>query len=183
MREQRDARLPRPWNAFLSAVDNHLSGPTELHCLGGFVLHAVYGSSRPTSDLDHIAVIPGARAEELRLLAGRDSSLAKQHKIWIEYVTIAEVPENYDERIEEIFSRAFKNLRLLALEAYDLVLSKLTRGSPVDREDAKFLIVHKKLDANVLCKRYRQELRPRFAEAKARWHDQTLELWIEAACS
>lgn len=128
--------LPEPWASFLSELDKQLSGPTQLHCLGGFVLKTIYHLPRPTSDLDYIAVIPYERWEELRRLAGRDSQLARKHRAWIEHVTVADVPEDYRDRLSEIAAGHFSKLRLWALDPYDLLLAKLTRNHPVDREDA-----------------------------------------------
>ncbi len=38
------------------------------------------------------------------------------------------MPENYDERLTELYAGRFKNIRLFVPDAYDLVLSKLTRN-------------------------------------------------------
>jgi hypothetical protein len=56
-------------------------------------------------------------------------------------------------------------------------LSKLTRNSPVDREDVKFLMRRAPLDPKVLQERYRRELRP-YLSNEAR-HDLTLALWLD----
>ena len=44
--------LPEPWRSFLRDLDTQLAGPTELHCLGGFVVAQCYGLMRPTADID-----------------------------------------------------------------------------------------------------------------------------------
>jgi hypothetical protein len=44
--------LPEPWRSFLRDLDTQLPGPTELHCLGGFVVAQCYGLMRPTADID-----------------------------------------------------------------------------------------------------------------------------------
>ncbi len=94
------------------------------------------------------------------------------------YVTVADVPEDYANRLTELFPDQFPRLHLLALEVHDLVLAKLVRNSPVDLEDAKFLARIGNLKQEVLRQRYEKELRPNLAN-EAR-HDLTLKLWLEA---
>jgi hypothetical protein len=38
---------PLPWSAFLAELDQALSEPIELHCIGGFVVSLLYGLPRP----------------------------------------------------------------------------------------------------------------------------------------
>ena len=73
----------------------------------------------------------------------------------------------------------FKNLRLLALDPYDLALSKLSRNTAVDREDVEYLARAIPLDPQVLLQRYQDELRP-IMLGDPKVHDQTLEMWIKA---
>jgi hypothetical protein len=39
---------PLPWSAFLDELDQAISEPIELHCIGGFVVSLLYGLPRPT---------------------------------------------------------------------------------------------------------------------------------------
>lgn len=73
----------------------------------------------------------------------------------------------------------FKNLRLFALEAHDLALSKLSRNIDVDREDVRYLAGAVPLDPRTLQTRYDEELRPYIIGDKI-MHDNTLRMWIEA---
>jgi hypothetical protein len=41
-----------PWMSFLRELDEQLASPTELHCLGGFVVAEYYGLMRATADID-----------------------------------------------------------------------------------------------------------------------------------
>jgi len=169
--------LPTRWNSFLSDVDNLLRTSVELHCLGGFVLAALYGLPRPTGDVDYIAAIPSNIVADLDRIAGQGSALNRKHGLYFQRVTIADVPEGYADRLAELFPCQFTRLRLLALEVHDLVLAKLARNSPVDLEDAKFLAKSGKLDETVLRQRYEQELRPYLANESR--HDLTLNLWLD----
>lgn len=146
--------------------------------LGGLVLAAGYGLPRPTADLDYIAVVPSDAIANLERIAGRSSPLAKRYGLYFQYVTVADVPENYAERLTGLFPDRLSRLRLLALEVHDLVLAKLVRNSPIDLEDAKFLAKRQSLDEAVLRERYEKELRPNLANEKR--HDLTLKLWLEA---
>jgi hypothetical protein len=143
-----------------------------------FVLAAVHGLPRPTADVDYIAAIPSDSLEELERIAGRQSTLAKQQGLYLQYVTIADVPEDYEQRLTELFAGQFSRLRLLALDVHDLVLAKLVRNSPVDLEDAKFLANAGVIDEKLLKKRYERELRPNLSNEKR--HDLTLAIWLEA---
>lgn len=52
---------PLPWSAFLDELDQAISEPIELHCVGGFVVSLLYGLPRPTGDVDYVAAIPRYR--------------------------------------------------------------------------------------------------------------------------
>jgi hypothetical protein len=170
---------PLPWSAFLGELDQALSEPIALHCIGGFVVSLLFGLPRPTGDIDYIAAIPRHRLEQLEELAGRGSKLEAKYKVHLQHVTVATMPEDYEARLREMFPRRFKKLRLLAPDAYDLVLSKLERNSPKDQGDVEYLAKTVSLDPKVLEERYVRELRPNLM-ARQTWHDGTLKMWIEA---
>jgi hypothetical protein len=172
-----DFSLPPPWEQFLDELDKVLSRRVELHCLGGFVLAAVYGLPRPTGDLDYIAALPEDERETVQAVAGAGSELARKYRVHVQYVTIADVPDDYEQRLIEICPQRFKNLRLLALDPHDLVLSKLTRNNPVDDSDVEFLVRRGVLDPAVLRERYEKELRPKISNEQR--HDSTLKLWLD----
>jgi hypothetical protein len=178
MPPERGFVLPRRWLEFLKEVDHALSQPTGLHCLGGFVLAAAYGLPRPTADLDYISVQPVEIRASLEAVAGRGSALAREYGLYFQYVTVADVPEDYPERLTPLLPGQFLHLRLLALEVHDLMLAKLVRNSPVDLEDAKFLARTGHLDPAKLRERYQREMRPNLSN-EAR-HDLTLKIWLDA---
>jgi hypothetical protein len=39
-------QLHEPWRSFFRDIDAQLAGPTEIHCLGGFVIAEYYGLAR-----------------------------------------------------------------------------------------------------------------------------------------
>ena len=173
------SELRSPWREFLSEVDRRLPGPVELHCLGGFVAAMRYHLDRPTNDLDYIKIVPHDAVQVLQEIAGRESQLAKTYRLYFQHVTVASLPESYDARLTELFPGRFRNLRMFALDPHDLALSKLTRNSPVDRDDVAHLAKTVPLDPVLLRTRYQQELRPIVIGDPGR-HDRTLEMWIES---
>jgi hypothetical protein len=136
-----------------------------------------YGLSRATADVDVIAVTGASRLEDLQRIAGRGSALAKRHKVYIDIVTVAIVPEDYADRLIDIFPGIFKNLHLRAFEQHDLALAKLARNADHDREDVKRLAAGPGLDIQTLKDRYQRELRYQFCNPAR--EDLTLDLWLE----
>jgi hypothetical protein len=170
---------PLPWGAFLDELDQALSEPIALHCIGGFVVSLLYGLPRPTGDIDYIAAIPRTCLGQLDELAGRGTKLAAKYKVYLQHVAVASMPEDYEARLREMFPQRFRKLRLLAPDAYDLVLSKLERNSPKDQGDVEYLARTIPLDREILKERYVRELRPNLM-ARQTWHDGTLKMWIGA---
>lgn len=170
--------IPEPWKSFLSEIDAAVAEPVEFECLGGFVIKALYGLPRPTADVDVLSIAPGTQRAFILELAGRGSPLHKKYRLSIEYVTVAVVPEDYEDRLTEMSSGSFSRLRLLALDPYDLALSKLERNTQRDRDDVKFLAEKVPLDLQILKQRYEKELRPNLGNPGR--EDLTLQLWIEA---
>jgi len=168
-----------PWREFLAEVDSLLKEPCQLHCIGGFAVVSAYGLPRSTNDLDYISLVSCNVVPDLEGIAGEGSALAKKHKVHVHRVTIATVPEDYEERLTELFPKRFKNIRLLVLDPYDLILSKLSRNSGKDQEDVKYLTRTQQLDPNVLRERYENELKYQLIGPPERG-DNTLKFWIEA---
>ncbi len=170
--------VPEPWRSFLADIDAAVSDGLELHCIGGFAVSLYYGLSRPTGDLDVVGVAPHT-ASWLEKTAGRNSALHRKHKLHLQIVTVATLPDSYAERLTEMFPGAFSRLKLLVLDPYDLALSKLFRNLEVDMEDVKHLATACNLDLEVLGRRYHEELRP-YVIGPVDRHDRTLELWMAA---
>lgn len=170
--------IPEPWNSFLAEIDGRVEGVVELHCLGGFVVTMLYGLGRPTADVDVITIAPRDAIEHLLQLAGKGSELQRKYGIYLDFVTIAAVPDDYDQRLVEILPGTFERLRLFALDPYDIALSKLERNIQRDRDDVKYLARTVPFDLNMLRERYERELRPYLGNPER--EDLTLRLWLEA---
>jgi len=169
--------LPEPWWSFLREVDGALSSPVELHCLGGFVLGALWGLPRPTADVDFVAIRPSRSADELLRVAGEGSDISKKRGLHFQQVTIAEFPADYESRLTELAPAGFRRLRVLVFEVHDVVLAKLGRNSPRDRSDVEFLARRGALDPEILRVRFEQEMRPYVLNEDR--DTRTLLLWLD----
>ena len=171
-------QIPEPWASFLSQVDDHLSEEVELHCFGGFVITMLYGLARSTVDVDALPAVKRSAWRRLANLAGKGSELHRRYGLYLDFVTIATVPEDYDQRLTEMFPGAFRRLRLLAFDPYDLALAKLERNIQRDRDDVKHLARTIPFDLEAFKDRYLKELRPLLGNPDR--EDLTMRLWIEA---
>lgn len=178
MPTQPNKSIPEPWVSFLRELDSAVEAEIRLDCMGGFVVTMVYGFSRPTADLDVLEIAPREAGKPMLELGRQGGPLHKKYKIYLDNVGVAHVPENYEDRLTEIFPKTFQHLRLCALDPYDLALSKLERNIQRDRDDVKHLARAVPLDLEVLKKRYQKELRWQLGNPER--EDLTLRLWIEA---
>lgn len=174
----RPSKISEPWRSFLAELDELADRETRLECLGGFVLTQLYGLDRQTADVDPLSITPNDQLIPLLEAAREGSTLHKKHRVYLDLVTIAIVPEDYESRLTEMFPGTFRRLRLYALDPYDLALAKLSRNIQRDRDDIKFLARSVPLDLAVLKQRYEDELRPYVANASR--EDLTLQLWVDA---
>jgi hypothetical protein len=172
-------RIPEPWASFLKALDRQLTGNVDLHCIGGFVVTMQYGLSRTTSDIDILTAVPHSKLADLQHLAGEGSDLNRRFKVYLQPVRVAMYPENYESRLIRMWPSApFERLRLCALEAHDLALTKLERNSDIDRQDVQALASSGCINETTLRKRYATEYRPNLASGEKKL-DLTMELWVE----
>lgn len=170
-------KISEPWNSFLLELDEKATEETRLDCMGGFVVTQLYGFSRETSDLDVLVIAPKKQFKPLLELARQGGELHKKHRVYLDYVGVAKVPEDYEGRLTEMFPKEYRHLRLCALDPYDLALSKLERNIQRDRDDVKHLARSVPLDLEVLKERYEKELRWQLGNPQR--EDLTLKLWIE----
>jgi len=170
--------IREPWLSFLRELDSMAHEDVRLDCMGGFVVTMVYGFSRPTGDLDVLEIAPAEVGRSMLELGMRGGALHRKYKIYLDQVGVAHVPEDYEDRLTEMFPVTFQHLRLLALDPYDLALSKLERNIQRDRDDVLHLARTVPLDLEVLKDRYQKELRWQLGNPER--EDLTLQLWIDA---
>ena len=53
---------------------------------------------RATNDLDYVDIFPRDAMEALQRIAGAGSALAKKHRVHLQHVGVASLPESYTER-------------------------------------------------------------------------------------
>ena len=169
------SNIPEPWLSFLREIDASVKEETHLHCLGGFVVTVVYGLERPTSDIDVLTLV--RRPAGLFDLAGLGSELFVKYRVYIDPVGVATLPENYEDRLTEVFPATFESLRLFALDPYDIALAKIERNGDIDRQDVLYLARVVPFDLTVLSRRYHDELRVYLGNPER--EDLTLKLWVE----
>jgi hypothetical protein len=170
--------IPEPWRSFLREIDEPAKQELRLECMGGFVVTQLYGFSRPTSDIDTLSIIPREQANAVRELGGRGGPLHAKYQLYLDFVTVDCVPENYEERLTEMYPGALRRLRLFALDPYDIALSKLERNIQRDRDDVRYLARVIPFDLAFLRERYEKELRWQLGNPAR--EDLTLQLWIDA---
>jgi hypothetical protein len=167
---------PSPWKEFLQALDTKITEVCKLHCFGGFAVTLEYGISRPTYDIDVIDVAPRIEAEILMKEGGKGSPLAIKHKVYLDFVGIANPPYEYESRLRPMFPDAFQHLRLLVMDPYDVALTKLKRDSDKDFQDVLQLAEKIPFDLDLFEKRYREELRDN-TTGKPEENDITFNRW------
>lgn len=170
--------VPEPWFSFLKELDALVTTTVRLDCIGGFVITMLYGLSRPTADLDVLEVAPPAAATTFAQVAMQGGELHRKYGIYLDRVAVAQAPYEYESRLTEMFPGVFQHLRLMALDPYDLALTKLERNIERDRSDVRHLARTVPFDLALLRDRYLTEHRPYLGNPKR--EDLTLELWIEA---
>ena len=104
--------------------------------------------------------------------------LFQKHGVYLDRVTVAQPPYEYESRLEEIFPGTLRHLRLMALDPYDLALTKLERNIERDRNDVRYLAQTVPFDLDLLRECYQTELRPYLGNPQR--EDLTLKLWLEA---
>jgi|SRR5579859_6240187 len=171
-------RPPEPWNGFLNALDATVKEPVRLDCIGGFVVTQLYGVRRETTDLDVLHFVPSSQSKYL--LAGEiGGKLHRQFGVHLDLrAAVAQMPEDYESRLVEMYPGAYEKLRPFALDPYDVALTKIERNTERDRQDIRDLARLIPFDLALLKERYKVELRPYLNRPER--EDLTLQLWIEA---
>jgi hypothetical protein len=169
--------IPEPWFSFLKELDALATTTVSFHCIGGFVVTMLYGLGRTTGDLDVLEVAPKSPADAFAKVAMQGGVLHQKYRVYLDQVGVTQPPYDYESRLCEMFPGAFRNLRLMALDPYDLALTKLERNIGRDRSDVRYLARTIPFDLNILRERYTTELRP-YLGNPAR-DDLSLQFWIE----
>ena len=154
------SQVSESWHSFLGELDQPATEEPPLHCMGGFVATILYGLPRATSDLDVLLIAPRGQRAALLELGVRGGALQEEVQGLPGLRGGSQgAPEDYEDRLTEMFPRAHKRLRICALDPYDLALSKLERNIQRDRNDVKQLADSILPDLKVLKACHEKELR------------------------
>jgi hypothetical protein len=137
----------------------------------------LYGLSRTTGDLDVLEIAPKSAGNAFAKIAMQGGELHQRYKVCLHQVGVAQPPYEHESRLREMYPGVFRNLRLMALDPYDLALTKLGRNIERDRSDVRYLARTVPFDLNILRERYTTELRP-YLGHPAR-EDLSLQFWID----
>lgn len=176
-RSRRQPELPAEWNHYLAEIGKHILIPVEVHCIGGFAAMGRYGARFAAKEIHYVATVPPRGVETLRILGGEDSEMARRHGLSLQFSGNAEYIEDYERRLEPIFSGRFGNLRLYAMEAHDLVLAALDSRHAADLAVMGYLVRSRFLKKRVLKRRYKEGLRPYVAQPQRL--DRIVQGWLE----
>jgi hypothetical protein len=174
----RHDQVPEPWFSFLKELDALVTTTVRLDCIGGFVVTMLYGLGRPTADVDVLEIAPLSAAHIFGQVAMQGGQLHKKYGVYLDRVTVVQAPYEYESRLIEMFPGVFHHLLLMALDPYDLALTKLERNIERDRSDVQHLARTVPFDLALLRERYVTEQRPSLGNPKR--EDLTLQLWIDA---
>ena len=65
-------------------------------------------SAQRSADIDIIQVRSASDAADVRWIAGKGSSLAKNYGVHLDSVTVADVPNRYEERLMDVYAGEFR---------------------------------------------------------------------------
>ena len=133
---------------FLREVDRHLHAPCEIVVIGGAVLSLAYGSKYVTRDID--ILVAGTDFFEAVALA-QDTSTSP---VPIQATNVADIPWNYEDRLELLPVDGLAKLRVLRPEKHDLALMKAGRGSRHDFDGLIAAHAADPLDLDTLVSRW-----------------------------
>jgi hypothetical protein len=128
--------------------------------------------------VDVIEIAPLSAAFAFEKVAMQGGELHRKYGIYPDRVTIVQAPYEYESHLIEMFPGVFQHLRLMALDSYDLALTKLERNIERDRNNIRHLARTVPFDLAILRERYVAEHRPYLGIPKR--EDLTLQLWIDA---
>jgi hypothetical protein len=141
---------------FLVAVDRHLRRNITLKILGGSAMSLAYQVEITTNDIDTFESNL-VQLEDAHRLAIRESGL--DIPISPAGGNVGDWPENSEDRLVRLMPE-LRHLKLFALEAHDLALSKAVRGWEKDLSMIDALHANHSLDLETLYHRYTEEMSP-----------------------
>lgn len=144
--------------SFLDVLDQRLYGHGRLtvYLIGGAAITLAYDQENRTADLDLIDA-PAI----LETIAGKESSLAKHHHVYISCLDeiIFSAPSDWRTRARPvILPKPLRHLDIRVACAEDICLGKLARLEIRDIEDIEALFAQRQLSTDTLLSRLNQNI-------------------------
>jgi len=139
---------------FLQALDKALKKDATLVVIGGSAALLRYHIAQATLDID-IYGEPDAQIQ----LAAQHARTTTGLNIPLDGAPVADLPINYEDRLEPVDDLGTKRLTIFVPEKYDLVLSKIVRATEHDLQTIEQIHKRYPLQPNELINRYVTEMK------------------------
>jgi hypothetical protein len=106
-----------------------------------------------------VLIRPRSAAEAFSQIAMPGGPLFQKYGAYLDRVTVAQPPREFESRLRVMFPGAFENLCLRTLDPCDLALTNLEPNFQRDRTDVPYSARAIPFDLELLCDRYLQQLR------------------------
>jgi hypothetical protein len=143
---------------FLARLDEHLEvpEPIDVYIGGGAAVLLAYEGQLATVDVDFIGQKAGVLLE-LSELAKKNSAIHESTHLYLDIVPPGLFPSDFGwkNRTLVLDLPKLNKMRVRVLEIHDLIISKLKRFAPKDRQDIRALCETHDVDIATLRARYR----------------------------
>jgi hypothetical protein len=146
--------------------------------MGGFAAIVLYGLNRQTAHIDVLEIAPTAVVTEFRRLRRYGRLSAPEVRNLSRSRGSCSCARMVRESTTEMFPGTCEHLHLMALDPYNLALSKPERNIQRDRDGVRHLARTVPFDLDMLQGHYKTELRWQMANPNR--EDLKLKLWIDA---
>lgn len=140
---------------FLHVVDALLQNDLEIFVIGGVAAILGYNANVKTADIDVLTIYVGSEADLKQALqaARKVTGVA----LFLDRASIAELPDNYEDRKKPLRGVSFKKLTLTVPDKYDLVLSKALRADDHDLDAIQSIHEQHPLSEKTLVNRFEDD--------------------------
>jgi Nucleotidyltransferase of unknown function (DUF6036) len=151
---------------FLHALDDCLEKDLTVCVIGGMAAVLGYHANVKTADMDAFAITSGTFNDLMQ--AARLATKFTGINLLIDRASIANLPDNYEDRVRFVRGVRFRKLTIKVPDKYDLVLSKAVRSYDHDLEAIHSIHDNHPLSEKTLVARYETELRETIAMTNVR---------------
>lgn len=140
---------------YLHVLDGFLKDDLEIIMIGGLAAILGYDADVKTADMDVLTINVGSEADLKRAM--RDTHKVTGIGLLLDRASIAELPDNYEDRTKPLRGVRFKKLSVLVPDKYDLVLSKALRAYEHDLDAIHSIHEHHPLSEKTLANRFEDD--------------------------